>query len=75
MAFARAKARLGQGLLRLPPTAVRMTHERLPRHCVYRATSSMTSRGQIWHILNMASDIILKHIVLAKFSITSREIF
>jgi hypothetical protein len=41
-------------LLRLPPTAVRMNHERLPRHCIYRATSSMTSRDQIWHILNIA---------------------
>jgi hypothetical protein len=40
---------------RLPPTTVRMNHERLPRHCVYRATSSMTSRNQIWHILNIAS--------------------
>jgi hypothetical protein len=40
---------------RLPPTAVRMNHERLPRHCVHRATSSMTSGGQIWHILNIAS--------------------
>jgi hypothetical protein len=40
---------------RLPPTAVRMNHERLPRHCVHRATSSMTSRDQTWHILNIAS--------------------
>jgi hypothetical protein len=40
---------------RLPPTAVR--------------TSSMTSRGQIWHILNITSSFS------AKFSITSREIF
>jgi hypothetical protein len=40
---------------RLPPTAVRMNHERLPRHCVYRGTSSMTSQSQIWHILNIAS--------------------
>jgi hypothetical protein len=39
---------------RLPPTAVR-NHERLPQHGLYRATSSMTSRGQIWHILNIAS--------------------
>jgi hypothetical protein len=36
---------------RLPPTAVRMNHERLPRHCVDRATSSMTSRYKIYHIL------------------------
>jgi hypothetical protein len=27
--------------------------ERLPRHGLYRATSSMTSRGQTWHILNI----------------------
>jgi hypothetical protein len=26
-------------LARLPPTAVQMNHERLPRHCGYRATS------------------------------------
>jgi hypothetical protein len=40
---------------RLSPSAVRMNHERLPRHCVYPATSPMTSRGQIRHILNIAS--------------------
>jgi hypothetical protein len=40
---------------RLPPTAVRMNHERLPRHGLYLATSSMTSWGQIWHILNITS--------------------
>jgi hypothetical protein len=40
---------------RLPSTAVRMNHERLLQHCVYCAISSMTSRGQIWHILNTAS--------------------
>jgi hypothetical protein len=60
------------GWQRLPPTAVRMNHERLPRHCFYRATSSMTSREQIWHTDGL---IILSRIVLAKFSITSREIF
>jgi hypothetical protein len=40
---------------RLPPTTVRMNHERLPRHGLWCATSSMTSRGQIWHILNIAA--------------------
>jgi hypothetical protein len=30
-----------------PPSDVRINHQRLPRRCVYRATSSMTSRGQI----------------------------
>jgi hypothetical protein len=39
----------------LPPTAVRMNHERLPRHSLYLATSSMASQGQIWHILNITS--------------------
>jgi hypothetical protein len=58
---------------RLPPTAVRMNHERLPRHCVYRAMSSMTSRYQIWHILNIAASFSATLVV--KSSITSREIF
>jgi hypothetical protein len=31
---------------RLLPTAVRMNHERLPWHCVYRTTSSMTSQDK-----------------------------
>jgi hypothetical protein len=42
-------------MFRLPPIAVRMNHERLPRHCVHHVTSSMTSQGQIWHILNIAT--------------------
>jgi hypothetical protein len=46
---------------RLPPTAVRMNHERLPRHGLYRATSSMTSRCQIWHILNICSGQIFNN--------------
>jgi hypothetical protein len=50
-------------------TAIQMNHERLPRHCIYRAIFLMTSRGQIRHILNTASSFS------AKFSITSREIF
>jgi hypothetical protein len=40
---------------RLPPTTVRMNHEQLPRHGLYLATSSMTSQGQIWQILNITS--------------------
>jgi hypothetical protein len=40
---------------RLPPTDVRMNHERLPWHSLCRATSSMTSRGQMWHMLNITS--------------------
>jgi hypothetical protein len=59
---------------RLPSTAVRINHERLPRHCVDHAISLMTSRGQR-HILNIASSFSCSHIVLSKFSITSRKIF
>jgi hypothetical protein len=45
-------------LHRLPPTAVQMNHERLPRHGLYFATSSMTSRSQIWHMLNITSSFL-----------------
>jgi hypothetical protein len=48
----------------------RMNHERLPRHGLYLATSSMTSRGQIWHILNITSSFSA-----TLFWPTSREIF
>jgi hypothetical protein len=57
---------------RLPPTAVRMNHERLPRHGLYIHRQLRHEAKYCIYWINL---IILSHIVLAKFSITSREIF
>jgi hypothetical protein len=47
---------------RLPPTTVRMNHERLPRHC---AVDDVTRPNMVY---TEHSLVILSHIVLAKFA-------
>jgi hypothetical protein len=55
---------------RLPSTAVRMNHERLPLTCYI--VDDVMRPNMAYTEYNL---IILSHIVLAKYSITSREIF
>jgi hypothetical protein len=58
--------------LRLSPGVARMNQERLPRQCKYVTNVDDVTRREYGILSNLT---ILSHIVLAKFSRTSREIF